>query len=625
MDPRLLNSYSRELQHLREMAGEFAEEYPKIAGRLGLERVSCTDPYVERLLEGFAFLAARVQLKIDTEFPRFTRRLLEIVYPHYLAPVPSMAVVQFHPDLTEGSLAGGIPIPRDSVLRGKMGKGDQTACEYRTAQDTMLWPLELAEAEYFTHSRLLSDVDVGRGKGFKAGIRLRFRATAGLSFQKLDLDSVSLYLRGADEQPMHLYEQLVANVVSVIVLPVQRRIKWTEQLPPSAIRRVGFEENEASIPMDNRAFRGYRLLQEYFAFPQRFLFVELTGLRPAMRRCKESEIDVIVLLNRLDSTLQNTVAPENFALFCAPVVNLFPKRTDRIHLSTAESEYHVVPDRTRPTDYEIHSIQEVVGHGTSSEQRQEFRPFYGTDDLTAGRETMAFYTVDRVPRVLSAKQRRKGTRASYVGSEVFLSLVDGREAPYSSDLSQISISALCTNRDLPLHMAVGAGPTDFTMESGAPVEAVRCVSGPSAPRPSHAEGEVAWRLVGHLSLNYMSIVDSARGDGAAGLRELLTLYGDNADAAVRRQIEGVRSVVSRPVTRRLPIPGPVAFGRGLEVTLTLDEEAFAGMGVFLLGAVLEQFIGRYVAINSFTETVIRTSERGEIIRWPIRNGQRHTL
>lgn len=621
MDPRLLKYYNSELQHLREMGGEFAKEYPKIAGRLGLDQFECADPYVERLLEGFSFLAARVQLKIDAEFPRFSQHLLEVVYPHYLAPTPSMAVVQLQPDLSEGSLADGFVVPRDSALRSLLGKGDQTPCEYRTGNDVTLWPLKLVEAKYL---RDVAPLDVPQIQGVKAAIRLRLETTAGLTFDQLPLDKLHLYLRGRDELPMRIYEQLLANSVAMVVRPTGRPIPWQEVVEKSSIHRLGFDDSQALLPYGLRSFHGYRLLHEYFAFPRRFMFVELAGLEPAVRRTAGSELEVIVLLDRSDTLLENSVDASHFGLFCTPAINLFPKRSDRIHLSDRQSEYHVVPDRTRPQDFEVYEVTSVVGHGTA-DQELEFLPFYSSDDFTSYRERMAYFTVHRMPRVLSSRQRDQGPRSSYIGNEVFLSLVDAREAPYPTNLRQLAVTTLCTNRDLPLHMPVGQGKTDFTMESGAPVEAVRCLAGPTRPRPSHAEGETAWRLISHLSLNYMSIMDNDDREGAASLRELLRLYGEQSEAAIGQQIDGVRSVSSRPITRRLWASGPISFGRGLEVTVTFDEGAFEGTGIFLLGAVLDEFFAKYVSINSFTETVVRTLDRGQVMRWPMRTGQRHTL
>ncbi len=625
MDPRLLEYYNRELQHLRELGGEFAREFPKIAGRLGLEGFECADPYVERLLEGFSFLAGRVQLKMDDEFPRFTQHLLEIVYPHYLAPTPSMLVARFQPDPTEGALEQGFVIPRDSQLHSQLGKGDQTPCEYRTAHDVTLWPLELTEAQYFAGKEPVAQLDLPDLAKVRAGIRLRLRTTLpGLLFSKLALTQLPLYLHGSETVPARLYEQLLSNVVMVVARPGQRPAPWHEVVARNQIRRLGFEDEQALLPHTPPSFQGYRLLHEYFSFPQRYLFVELGGLGPAARRCADRELEVLILLNRADPVLENVVAAENFALFCAPAINLFPKRADRIHLSDQVAEHHLVPDRTGPMDFEVHEVTGVNGIGPEGEE-QDFLPFYASYDRIDQRQQRSYYTMHRLPRLLSRQQRRDGPRSSYVGSEVFLSLVDADEAPYRGNMRQLAVTTWCTNRDLPLLMPIGRGDTDFTLASGAPVGAVRCLAGPTRPWPSHAHGDTAWRLISHLSLNYLSLTDTDARQGAVALRELLALYGNLAEMTIRRQVDGVCSVQAIPVTRRAPIPGPIAFARGLEVTVTLDEAAFEGVGILLLGAVLEQFFAKYASINSFTETVVRSTERGEIIRWPARIGRRHTL
>ena len=624
MDPRLLSYYNRELQHIRDMGGEFATEFPKIAARLGLDGLACADPYVERLLEGFAFLAARVQLKLDAEFPRFTQHLLEMLYPHYLAPMPSMAIVQFQPDLAEGALAEGFVLPRQSVLRSA-AKGEHTACEYRTAHEVTLWPLQVVEAEYFTGTGSVTTKDLPALHKVKAGVRLRLRTTAGLSFNQLTLDKLTLHLHGSDELPTRLYEQLLANAVSIVVQPTKHPIPWREIISKEHIKQVGFDDEDALLPYGPRSFQGYRLLHEYFAFPRRFLFAELTGLAPAIQRCKETELDIIVLFDRVEPVLQNAIDSSHFALFCSPAINLFPKRCDRLHLSEHSSEYHILPDRTRPIDFEIYQLTDITGYGTGANSSQQFQPFYALNDSTVNSADRAYYTAHRVPRVLSSQQQRNGPRSSYAGNEVFVSLVDATEAPFPTGLRQLGASALCTNRDLPLHMPIGAGKTDFTMESGAPVNAVRCLTGPTRPKPSNSDGEIPWRLINHLSLNYLSIVNSDDKQGAIALRELLSLYSDTSEAEIRKQTEGVHSIAAEPVTRRLPMPGPITFGRGLTITLTMEETAFEGVGAFILGSVLDRFFAKYVSINSFTETVIRTIDRGEIIRWPLRTGKRQTL
>lgn len=626
MDPRLLNLYNRELQYVRELGAEFAREYPQVAGRLGIEAFECADPYVERLLEGFAFLAARVQLKIDAGYSRFTQHLLDIVYPQYLAPTPSMAVVQLQPNLAEGSLAQGYRVPRGSALRTLIGRGEQTPCEYRTGHEVTLWPLEIARAEYTGYVGDLSDIRL-RSRP-RAALRVLLRATAGLKIADLTgLDELTLFIRGSDELPMRIYEQLLGHTVALIARAPGRPPAWQEVVERPVVA-VGFEDDEALLRVGPRSFAGYRLLHEYFAFPARYLFVKLTGLRAAAKRATGTELELVIVSDLHERTLDGAVAAEHLALHCTPAVNLFPRRADRIHLTEGTFEYHVIPDRTRPMDFEVHAITEVGGYGVSADLKQTFEPFFAWNHQTSADAPPAYFTVQRQPRALSAKQRLTGPRSSYVGSEVFVSLVDPNGGPYRSQLKQLAVEVTCTNRDLPLHIRLGQGRTDFTLDAGAPIQAIRCVAGPTPPRVSHGHGDTAWRLISHLSLNYLSLLDvpgEGHNEGAAALRELLSLYADLTDPAYHRQIEGVRSTAVAPITRPLPIAGPTVFGRGLEITVSCDDGAFEGTGIFLLGAVLERFFAKYVSINSFTETVLRSVQRGEVMRWPTRTGRRHTV
>lgn len=617
MDHRLLSYYNRELSYLRELGGEFARHFPKIAGRLGLDEFECTDPYVERLLEGFAFLSARVQLKIDAEYPRFTQGLMSILVPHLLAPTPSLAVVQLRPSTKQGLLAEGHTVGRGTSLKASLGRGEHTACEYRTSQDVELWPLEITRVTHTGHVGDLGDLRLDSRRPVKSALRIRLRS--GVPMNKLALEKLPLFLRGAEQLGMRLYELLAGGAVGLVGLDANGR--RTGFVPSSPVRAMGFGDEEALLDYDLRSFQGYRLLHEYFALPQRFQFVELTSLSELVKNCTTQELELVVLLDRRDASVEATVSPEHFGLFCTPAINLFPKKADRIHLSERENEYHVVADRTRPLDFEVHSVTAVSGMGAGAAAAQPFLPFYACTERHNS-ESQAYFTLHRQPRLISSRRAVTGPRSTYAGSEVFLSLVDGNEGPYHTELKQLSLDTLCTNRDLPLLMSLGAGKTDFTLETGAPVESIRCVAGPSEPHASPAWGESSWRLVSHLSLNHLSVANAQDGLGPAPLRQLLQLYGDLGSAALRREIDGIRSVTTASVTRRLPFDGPASFARGLEITLDCDEAYFEGGSSFLLGAVLERFFARLVGLNSFTETVLKTPQRGDIMRWPTRLGQR---
>jgi type VI secretion system protein ImpG len=625
MDPRLLRYYNLELQHLRETGAEFAEQFPKIAARLGMHGLEVADPYVERLLEGVGFLAARVQLKLDAEFPRFTQALLEIIYPHYLAPTPSMLVAQLKPDPNDPTLAGGPTVSRGSTLSGLVGAEDGTACDFRTAHDVRLWPLELVSASYFSYAPDLPLNALPIAQRIKGGVRIRLKTTAGLKFAQTSIDRLCFYLAGRDDVANKLYELCLANGLGVLVLPPASAKRWHELLPAASIQPVGFTDAEALLPVTLRSFQGYRLLQEYFALPQRFRFFELTGLARALKQVDGDQVEIVMLLGRGEPTLESVVDASNLALFCTPAVNLFHKRADRIHVSDSAHEYHVVADRTRPLDFEIYDVTNVVGHGIGTDSEQEFLPFYAAYSSDQEHQQSAYFTTRREPRLVTPTAKRRGSRSSYIGTEVFLALVDAAEAPYSGDLRQLSIQVQCTNRDLVLQMPVGIGSGDLTLDLAAPVASIRVLSGPSRPYAPLADGAVAWRAISHLSLNYLSLTQSTAEGGAAALRDLLELYAASADVSARRQIEGIRSVRVGRVVRRLTAPGPLAFGRGLEITLNIDELAFEGASAFLLGSVLDRYFARHVSINSFTETVLRSENRGEINRWGYQWGARPTL
>jgi type VI secretion system protein ImpG len=621
MDERLLAYYNSELRHAREMAGEFAREFPKIAGRLALDRDAkeiCPDPYVERLLEGFAFLAARVHLKLDAEFPRFTQTLLETVYPHYLSPVPSMGVVRFDPDPRDPGPEEGFLLERGTALRSQ---ADGTPCQFRTAHPVRLWPLKIADSRYYT--RTLAELEIPGRLEAKAALSIRLQTTGNKKFKELKLDRLPFFIRGADEIPLWIYEQVFGRATHIILQIPKGEQAFREILPASTIRRIGFGDEEALLPRSPRTFEGYRLLKEYFACPQRFLFFELSELGPAIQRCDAERLEIILVFRSAESKLDNRVDANSLALFCAPVINLFPKRLDPILISDRFAEFHIVPERTRPIDFEVYQILEVVGISAKTNEEQRFEPFYLARDGEG--LSRAYYTVNRFPRVLTAKEKKFGAVSSYAGSELFVSLVDPKAAPYSRQLSQLSITALCTNRHLPIQLPIAIGDTDLSTELYAPLSSVRWLVGPTVPVASIAEGDPSWRTISHLSLNYLSLLDFKDGEGAVGLRELLKLYTNRNDLFALRQVDGIRSVTSSPILRRVGADGPLTFARGLEIKVTVDEGAFEGSGIFVLGAVLAQFFARYVSLNSFTETVLISQRRGEVMRWPSLIGKRHII
>lgn len=625
MNPSLLHHYRRELQHLREMGGEFAAEYPKIAGRLGLESLECADPYVERLIEGFAFLAARVQLKIDASYSKTARHLLEMIYPDYLSPVPSMLIAELQPSMIEGSLADGFTVERGTSLRSQTGPDAETTCLFKTSADVTLWPIVVESARVLSSRAAIEAAGISAPPKARSALALKLSTEQESGFSELAIDDLTFYITGADATGPLLYEQIMAHTLSASVVSQQSEIR----VPAKAIKlnRVGFSQDEALLPGGPRGFDGYRILQEYFAFPQRFQFFKLSGLQSRLRRCESREVEIVFLFDNNIEHNADLFGADNFVLNSVPAINLFEKTTDRIHLDNVKHEFHLVPDRTRPMDFEVYRVDSIQGHGSDG-SGQPFHPYFSVNSNRMDQEG-AFFSVQREPRLLSARQKRDGARSSYIGSEVFVSLVDINDHAFSSDLRQLSVETHCTNRDLPLHMPVGRGDTDLVLETGAPVGAIRCISGPTQPRPSRAHQRDAWQLVSNLSLNYLSISDTGVEDdgqqAAAMLRQMLELYSEGMDKPGGRQIEGILQVTTRPVVRQRRVGSHIEVAHGLQVRLRVDEAAFEGTGAYLFGSVMEHFFATYASTNSFAETVLETIQREEIGKWPVRNGLRRQL
>jgi type VI secretion system protein ImpG len=617
MDTRLLRHYESELSYLREMGAEFAQSFPKVAARLGMDGVEVLDPYVERLLEGVAFLSARVQLELELQYPNFTSQLLEIVYPHYLTPTPSMMVAALVPDLANPALADGFVLPRHTTIRSALTEGLQTACQFRTAHDVTLWPLEIAEAEYIDGRGALVAAGVAIGSpDARAAIRLRLRRYGDLPIGALALDRLTVFLGGQSAKGWQLHEVLCTEVAGMVARSTDRRADWVLPLR-GRVEQKGFSQAEALLPTPRQSFDGYRLLQEYFAMPERFHFVDLTGLSGGLARATGSEVDIYILLRSGRPEMAAGITPDAFTLHAVPAINLFEKRCDRVLVSDANTEHHLVADRTAPLDFEVHSLLSVVGISGEGEDDRPFRPFFSADDFTAaGSGFPAYYAISRKMRQRTEKERLQGARTSYLGAEVFVSLTDRDNAPYPAGIKQLSVRAVVSNRDLPLLLASGAKDM-FHLPDGGPVLGIRTPVSPTRPRPTLAQGDAAWRIIGHLSLNYLSIADAGpeQGSGAAALRELVGLYAPLADRATEKQVEGIVAVASRPIVRRISDAQLSTAVRGLEIRLTMDDSAFEGTGSYLLGAVLERFFRRYATINSFTETVLESQQRGEIVRW----------
>jgi len=653
MNREFLDLYNIELQLLNEQARQFAEEYPGIAERLGGILEDRVDPLVGGLLEGAAFLAARVQLKLKHEFPEFTENLLEQLVPHYLAPTPSMMLIKANPIFGDPALREGRKISRGSYLDASFRQLDrQIACRFRLCGDITLWPFELAGAEYYSSPAPMQALGVPVGGEVLAGMRitLTHRSTARPEDEPSEADArkkpelmiagcrtsgLTLHFVGAEAESVALYEQLFAHCRGVYFRHLDAfGDPVVTPLPLSCLEQIGFGRDDALFPTDHRVFEGFDLLREYFAFPRKFLGCRLTGLDAVMPRIKARTVDIVFAFDELNARLAAAVRPQAFALYAAPAINLFEKTADRIQLKSSQHEYHVVPDRSHYLDYEPHRVLEVYAHYSGGREKVPVRPLYSAslDDSSAASETR--FSVRRLPRRRTVEEKRSGVSSDYTGTDMFISLSELGGIDDEA-IAELSVRALCSNRHLTEHLPIGVGGADFRLLDDFTLDLV-CVAGPTPPREpivrqlrSRSEtahtGTVTWRLVNLLSTNHLGLVDRGGGRSPEAIRETLSLFAEMTDSATERRIRGVRHIDSRPIVRRIRQRSGVGVARGIEITVSIDEKAFEGTGTFLLGAVLDRFFAEYSGFNHFTQTVIRSVDRGEIMRWPPRMGLRRPL
>ncbi len=609
MRDELLLYYERELNYLRQLGKEFADKYPKIAGRLNLEPDKCEDPHVERLLEGFAFLAARVHLKIDDEFPEITEALLSILYPHYIRPTPAMSIVEMHLDAAQGGMAAPQKIGRGSMLNSRPVGG--VPCQFRTCFDTTVWPLWVTAGEWTTPDRLAPPV---KSLEAAAAVRIELQAPPDVLVAKLGVETLRIFLSANADIAHTLYELMCANTVQILVRdPTPHTRVRPVSLRPENLQPVGFAEAESTLPYPRRSFPGYRLLQEYFTFPDKFFFFDLAGLAEVWPRGFKNRFELVFLFSPFEQAdrrqlLELGVSASTFRINCTPIVNLFRQTAEPILLDQRRYEYPVIPDVRRTQATEVFSVDEVLSVNPMSNEVLHFDPFYSYRHATLRDKKQTFWLA----------HHRTSVKSGDEGTDVTLSLVDLSARPVRPDADTLTVRTTCTNRDLPSRLHFGSDAGDFELEGGAAIKRIVALKKPTnAIRPPSGKAAL-WRLISHLSLNYLSLVD----EGREAFQEILKLYNFTGSAYSEKQIDGITGLKSSRHFARLISENGVTFARGTRVEMEFDEVQFVGGGVFLFASVIERFLGEYVSLNSFTQLTARTRQRKEVLNeWPPRAGQ----
>jgi type VI secretion system protein ImpG len=644
MNREFLEYYERELRILYEQSRDFAAEYPGIAERLGGLTEESMDPGLAGLLEGTAFMAARVQLKIKSEFSEFTSALLDQLLPNYLAPTPSSVLVQATPQYDNPNLAKGVRFEAGGYLDAVYVERERrVSCRYRLGSDLTLWPLRIEQADYYASPAPLHAIGLETLPETTAGLCLSFlnRTTRperdapgvpaqGAPLSGLTIDALPIHFDSNAADANALYEQLFAHCRRITLrYETPDGEAHFRVLPTDALQQIGFEEADNLLPGDDRVFAGFEKLREYFTFPAKFRGFQLTRLNRALSSIQASRFDLIFEMDQAATRLAAVVKADFFALYVAPASNLFEMTCSRIPLSRNLHEYQIVPDRSRTLDFEAHRVVEVFAHYAGRKDKVPVLPLYSLPDGGVRADNALYYTVRRMPRLPTERERRFGNQSSYVGTEMFISIFEPAGLDDADRIKEISVRALVSNRHLTELLPTGQTGADFRLTEDTAV-VLRCIAGPTPPRDSviHRDrgerdaakpGPIMWRLLNFLSLSHLGLVD--RPDArAGGLKEMLALFADISDTFAERQIRGIVGIDSRPIVRHLRQANGFNAARGIEISVIFDEKAFEGTGVMILGATLDRFFAEYASINSFVETVIVSSQRGKVMRWPPRSG-----
>lgn len=608
----LLYYYEEELRFLRRMGGEFAEKYPKVASRLLLEPNKCDDPHVERILEAFAFLAARVRLKIDDDFSEISEALLHILYPHYIRPLPSMAMVEFVLDPEQGKLTSGFEIKKDSLLYSRPVSG--VPCKFRTCYDTTLWPVTIEAVQWGVPDQLKPPV---KATDSVNAIRINLECMPDVTFDSLELDTLRFHLNGESNLVSTLYELLCNNCTRILVRDPQKPKRPALEFASSALRPVGFGENEGMLPYPRRSFLGYRLLQEYFTFPEKFYFIDLSVFDAVRAAGFQNVIEIILLIAPFErgerrQMLETGVSAKTMRLGCTPIVNLFPQTSEPVLLTERRHEYPVVADARRRETTGIFSVDEVIGVSPGSAEPPRYNPFYSFRHGGNGGDAQMFWY---------AKRRAVGWRADQ-GTDVLLSFVDLSARPVQPSVDSVTATLTCFNGELPSQLPFGDQRGDWELPGGEPVQKIISLIKPTKVVQPPLGKPQLWRLISQLSLNHLSLVE----DGTDALKELLRLHNFGDSAAAEKQIQGILNIRTTPRFSRIESEHGLTFARGHEVEIEFNEEHFTGGGVYLFASILERFLGLYTSINSFNILVAKSQQRRETIReWTPRAGWKALL
>ncbi|MBS0352013.1 MAG: type VI secretion system baseplate subunit TssF [Proteobacteria bacterium] len=604
----LLYYYQQELLFIRQLGEKFAESHPKIAGNLRLSSKNVEDPHVARLMEAFALNNARICHKLAEDSSEIPEAVLNILQPHLLAPVPSMSIVQFH--CNEQKLIADRILPAGTPLISEPTQGGP--CYFKTCYPVQLFPFKIVQASLTGKPFAAPAIPA-----FKEAVSV-FRLSmaclqANQTFSNFNFDSIRFFINAPFFQANIFYELLFNNLIGIALgnsVNDPQPIVFSKQ----SVQRVGFKEEEGLIPYDRRVFMGYRLLTEFFTFPEKFLFFDIMLSNFANKFTKPAEnLELFFYFNRLPAGLEKQLSADFLQLGCTPIINLFEKKAEPIPLTMTKTEYLIIPDASViPESLEIFSVNKVLAYSETG-RKSEYLPFFknGSDP------NRSYYYLHRKP----------AWQAQYYplsGSECFLSFTDTQEPKSATEKWVIEVELTCTNRDLPTKLPCGEGKPFFKIVNLKQdiIKQISCLSSITPSYRPNMRKENKWRYVSNLQLSFLSLMDQV--SGIEVLKELLRTYHFQENDNLEILLEGLLAISYKQITTRHTVNRVLSFSRGLEITLMVDENKFSDYGLFLFSSILDCFFSLYVTINSFTQLVI-VNRHSELYRFPSRAGEQFLI
>lgn len=606
MNDELLYYYEQELAYMHRLSREFAQAYPKIAGRLRLEKGRIQDPHVDHLIQAFALLTARISCKLDDDFSQISDALLNTLYPHYQLPIPSVSVVQLQ---YSANLKNNYLLPAGEIVETDPIHGQP--CYFKTAYPVELWPLEIANATLSCQPFVAPKLP--NIKNALSVLQLDILCTEKeATFAKLTPHKLRFYLNAPEQFVYKLYELIFNNTIA-IALAKSPNDPDAIFLNKAQLTPVGFNDDEGLLPYPSRSSLSYRLLTEFFAFPKKFLFFDLNGLEIDQLKNVEKSLSIFFYFNHNATELEKEISAEYFNLGCTPIINLFERTAEPINVTHTMTEYRVTPDARRPQDIDIYMIRKVSSINDEG-QKIEYLPFYSVDHTGVSQN------------LWHATRRATRDNQNQLGTEMYLSLSDLNFNPLDINHQTIIVEAIFSNKDLPSRLPFGNNQPRLRLKTNvAAIESINCLSPMSSPLEPNLTKDNRWQLISQLSLNYLSL--SKDPNSLSALKEILSLYDLTNSEITQAMINGIVSMQTNPITKRIKTDLGIALCTGTEVTLEFDENNYVGSGLFLFAAVLERFLSCYCSINSFCQLVIVTTQNPhrELHRWQPRVGNQALL